>query len=434
MKKNKKFNSFLSVVLTLAVVLGNFGLPIAFAFEKKDINFEQVRTKTLSNNGGANLNKTNSQSQDIKSLSSDFFKLKQNLSEPKKKLGTDLLRLIDNGFLLPNQSRAQIVSQMKGLKQFVAKADSVKTIDKRVVNKTHNDLVYVYVGLNSTTQTSAIDSLVWKVTDRDEKNHLAVALVEVNKLEALASLSGVRSVSSILPPVTRSGSVVTEGDIIHQTASVRSSYSQSGAGMKIGVISDGVNNIASAVSSGDLPAGVTVLDNSIGGDEGTAMLEIIHDMVPNAQLYFHTGFPNSIVFNNAVDDLVAAGVNVIVDDLGFFSQPFFEDGTIASHVASVLAANNIVFVSAAGNDTDKHYQGDYFNDGINFHDFSGGSQPTSKYLYVDIPSGKSVDVILQWNDNFGSSANNYNLYLFNMANWSVLNASTVIQDCNYNPF
>jgi len=368
----------------------------------------------------------------IKNLSIDKVK-KLNLSEPKKKLGTNLLRLIDNSFLLPNQSRTQIVSQMKGLKQFVAKADSVKIIDKRVANKTHNDLVYVYVNFKSISPTSVIDSIVWKVTDRDEKNHLAVALVEIDKLEALASLSGVRSISSVLPPVTNSGSVVTEGDIIHQTASVRSAYSQGGSGIKIGVISDGVDNIASSQSTGDLPAGVTVLSNSIGGDEGTAMLEIIYDMVPNASLYFHDAGSNIIAFNSAIDVLVAAGANVIVDDIAWIAQPYFEDGEIASHVASVLAANNIVYVSSAGNYAKEHYQGNYSNDGINFHDFSSGSQPTFKYLYVDIPSGESVDVFLQWNDSFGSSANDYDLKLFNKDDWSILDQSIYEQNGDDNP-
>ena len=281
---------------------------------------------------------------------------KANLSESKKKLSTDLLRLIDDNFLLPAQDRVQVVSQMKELKQFIAKEN--------------NDLVYVYIKLNSSVQTSVIDSLVWEVTDRDEKNHLAVALVEVDKLEALTSLNDVKKISAVLQPVVHSGSVVTEGDIIHQTDDVRATYSQSGAGIKIGVISDGVDNIDTAKSSFDLPADVTVLSNSIGGDEGTAMLEIIHDMVPDADLYFHDLGGNIIAFNSAIDSLVAAGVDVIVDDIGWIGEPFFEDGIVASHVTNVLADNDIIYVSSAGNSAKKHYQGDYYNDGSDFHDFN----------------------------------------------------------------
>ncbi|MFA6376779.1 MAG: S8 family serine peptidase, partial [Candidatus Paceibacterota bacterium] len=348
---------------------------------------------------------------------------KGNLSEPKKKLGSNLLKLIDNSFLFPTQNRAQIVTEMKGLKQFIGKMESVKTIDKGITNKTHGDLVYVYINLESNVQTRLIDSIAWKVINRDENNHLVVAFVEVEKLEAIAALKGVKSITSVLPPVVNSGSVVSEGDMIHQTDDVRSAYSQGGAGIRIGVISDGVDNIATAKSTGDLPAEVVVLSNSVGGDEGTAMLEIIHDMTPAASLYFHDCGSNIVAFSAAIDDLVAAGANVIVDDIGWISQPFFEDGAIASHVASVLASNNIVYVSSAGNDAKSHYQGDYYNDNFDFHDFSRGSQPVNKYIYVEIPSNGKVTSILQWNDNFGFSGNDYDLILLNTNGYSVLASS-----------
>ncbi|MDO8505745.1 MAG: ice-binding family protein [bacterium] len=425
--------SLVSKILIVIVLASNLtGLGV-FANEKEGVNIEQTRTRTSADDSGVVFNKINARLKEGKSiLLNSSIPQKGNLSESKKKLGTNLLRLIDSSFLLPNQNRNQVVFQMKSLKQFATKTDSVKTIDKRVANKTHNDLVYVYVSLTPTASTSIINSIAWNVTDRDEKNHLAVALVEVDKLETLASLKGVKSVSSVLPPVTRSGSVVTEGDIIHQTDDVRSAYSQSGAGMKIGVISDGVDNLASAQTSGDLPAAVTVLSNSEGGDEGTAMLEIIYDMVPNASLYFHDSGSNKVAFNSAIDDLVAAGVNVIVDDIGWITEPFFEDGTIASHVASVLAANNIVYISAAGNDAKKHYQGDYFNDGFDYHDFSRNSS-TNDYLYLDIPNNAEVTVVLQWNDSFGSSGNDYDLILFNTDGWGILDESVGSQDGTGDP-
>ena len=44
-----------------------------------------------------------------------------------------------------------------------------------------------------------------------------------------------------------------------------------------------MDHIADSVASGDLPNDVTVLSNTQGGDEGTAMLEIVYDMVPGAK-------------------------------------------------------------------------------------------------------------------------------------------------------
>jgi hypothetical protein len=342
----KKYSSFFSICLIVSVVLGNFSLPV-LAYEKDGVSFGKVNTEALPYNKNelSNINSVDVNS--FKALSINKIN-KDNLSESKKKLGTDLLKLVDSSFLLPTQNRTQLEAEMKISKQFVSSEDTVINIDKELENKVHNDLVYVYVNLQQTASSSIVDSVAWNVTDRDEKNHTVVALVEVDKLEVLASLDGVKSISSVLRPVTRSGSVVTQGDIIHQTDEVRTNYSQSGTGIKIGVISDGVDNISSAKNSGDLPQGITVLSNSVGGDEGTAMLEIIYDMVPGASLYFHDCGSNIVAFNSAIDDLIAAGANVIVDDIGWIGEPFFEDGTIAQHVASVLAANNIIYVSSAG--------------------------------------------------------------------------------------
>ena len=62
-----------------------------------------------------------------------------------------------------------------------------------------------------------------------------------------------------------------------------------GTGVRVGVISDSYNSLGGAsgdVSSGDLPGNVTVLHEGTGADEGRAMLQVIHDVAPGAQLLF----------------------------------------------------------------------------------------------------------------------------------------------------
>ena len=86
------------------------------------------------------------------------------------------------------------------------------------------------------------------------------------------------------------GAVTTQADITHRTAVFRGLTGATGAGIKIGVLSDGVSSLAQAQASGDLGP-VTVLPGQAGvGDEGTAMLELIHDVAPGAELYFATAF------------------------------------------------------------------------------------------------------------------------------------------------
>lgn len=359
---------------------------------------------------------------------------KAGLGEAKKKLGTDLLKLIDGSYLLPGESSDEVIFRMKKRKQYFDKTDAAGAHLKRKSGQAHGNLAKVYVGLEDSASTDIIDSYAWKVTGRSEEDRLAVALVETDKLEAMASLPGVRSVKEVTPPRVMRGLAAAEGDAIHHTDEIRSAYAQQGAGIKIGVISDGVDHISQAQSSGDLPSSVTVLDNSYGGDEGTAMLEIIHDMAPGADLYFHEGGADLLEFNHAYDDLIAAGCKVIVDDLGWDNEPFFEDGIVGKHLSSLLSSKDIILISAAGNEAKRHYQGTFYDDGSDSHDFSRGTSSTSKYLYATLAPGDWLYAVLQWDDAFGNSGNDYDLALYKKGTSIKLAESTDTQNGNDDPY
>ena len=352
--------------------------------------------------------------------------VKSRLTDAQKKLGTDVLQLLDCSFLPQGQNMENHKMQMEDSGQFRPASSVSPKQDARVAG----DMVYVYIYLKPPAGTRTIEPYVWEVTDRDEANHFAVAWVEVKDLEKLASMEEVRTIRTVTPPVVMTGLVTTEGDAIHRTSDVRTTYYQNGSGVKVGIISDGVNHWTYARDSGDLPDGLTVLSDSQGGDEGTALLEIVHDMVPDADLYFHDCGNNWLAFNAAINALVYEGCDVICDDICWLTQPFFEDGIIASHLTSVLDSNDIIYVSSAGNAAYRHYQGDYYDDGWDYHDFSGGA---NDYLYVNIPKNGKVIVILQWNDEFGASGNDYDLKLWDMSDWSLLDYSSNWQDGDDDP-
>ena len=111
------------------------------------------------------------------------------------------------------------------------------------------------------------------------------ARVGIEDQEALAALPQVRRVRQAIPAMTHGGNT-SEGDLTHGASQARAFYAVTGAGVKVGVISDGVDSLATLQASGDLPA-VEVLPGQAGsGDEGSAMLEIVHDLAPGAQLAF----------------------------------------------------------------------------------------------------------------------------------------------------
>lgn len=88
------------------------------------------------------------------------------------------------------------------------------------------------------------------------------------------------------------------------------------------------------------------------------MLEIIHDIAPNATLFFHTAGNSPSDFAVAVQRLVDAGCNIICDDITFLDEPFFEDGLLTQEINNL--SSNILFFSSAGNSGNTHYQGFFY--------------------------------------------------------------------------
>ena len=196
-------------------------------------------------------------------------------------------------------------------------------------------------------------------------------------------------------------------------------------------VTDGIT-ASSFRSDGDLegPPPVGCASPSPGrGAEGTALLEIVHDLAPGAQLFF-SNFGTSLEFQQAVNFL-AANTDVVVDDIGFLGRP--NDGTsdVSSNTASALnnTTNPIrAYFTSVGNLARNHYQENFLDSGVegtsivgfpgNLHLF----QPTTNTSDIfDLGSriadaaflrqGATANVVLVWNDSFGASSNDFDLFL-----------------------
>lgn len=137
----------------------------------------------------------------------------------------------------------------------------------------------------------------------------------------------------------------SEGVPLHN-ADLAQAQGITGAGVTIGAISDGVTSLAQAQARNELPAVNVLLAGS--GDEGTAILELIHDMAPGAALAFHANGPGTAGHVTAVNNLVAAGVNVIAEDLAFDAEPAFQRGLVATARENAAVAGVAVH-SSSGN-------------------------------------------------------------------------------------
>ncbi|MFH1262971.1 MAG: S8 family serine peptidase [Pseudomonadota bacterium] len=236
------------------------------------------------------------------------------------------------------------------------------------------------------------------------------AWIPNEEIDRVASLSFVRNIRPPKYPVLRTGGTMTEGDAVVRGDILRAS-GFTGSHARVGVISDGVDNLAESVASGDLPSGITTHGTCTMPttcNEGTAILEIIHDIAPGAALSFGA-VGTDLEFIQRLDDLEADNCQIIIDDLGFYDEPVFEDGQIALAVKA-KTDSGIIYVSSAGNDGESSYQADFNNNG-GYHDFGVTAGETSDLgMKVFLPAGGWFDVYFQWNDKFGTGVvNDYTL-------------------------
>ncbi len=266
------------------------------------------------------------------------------------------------------------------------------------------------------------------------------AELPVVAIERLAALAAVQTIRPADEARTRKDDT-TEGDRAHRTDTARATHGVNGMGIGIGVISNGVRTLANRQASGDVPAQVTVLPGQAGlGDEGTALLEIIHDLAPEADLYFATGLGGEARMAENIEALCEAGANVIVDDIGYSLEAVFQDGIIAQGVNAAVT-DGCFFFSAGGNDgnltngTSSVWEGDYAAgstlvvDGETLgvrHDFGGGVEANAVSTY-----GEGA-IVLQWADPLGVSTNDYDLFVIN-EDGDVIESSTNTQDGTQDP-
>lgn len=345
---------------------------------------------------------------------------------------------------------AKLNSSLKGISNKIsnmivtrgdAESTKLSSLSNPLIKIDDNGNVQVYLYCNEVSDSNLEEllSIGLIVEEVNEDLKIIQGWLPYENLEEAAEAGFVVKVTPPSYAHTRAGSLTTQGDAVLGSDDVRNILGFDGTGVKIGVISDGVDSLAMSQATGDLPGFVDVGSNANGGDEGTAMLEIIHDIAPGADLAFYTAFPTSMNFLNAITFFMNNGVDIIVDDVGFLTQPYFQDGELAQ-AAQNAVDNGIIFVSAAGNDAQRHYQAFYIDDGgldpdddlHNFGAAAGGSSDVG--MTYEIPGGGLAAFFLQWSDPFGSSSNDYDLFIVDSFSGDILDSGTNPQNGNDDPF
>ncbi|MDQ1480569.1 MAG: hypothetical protein QOI44_1430, partial [Actinomycetota bacterium] len=311
------------------------------------------------------------------------------------------------------------------------------------------------------------------------------AAVAPGDLPGIAAAANVQYVSEVLAPqvgttgaaprtaVTAAGAcspIVSEGDSLMNVATARAANNLDGAGQKIGILSDSFNTDTNAathapgdVASGELPGAtnpcghttpVTVQADYSGGgqnDEGRAMAQLAHDLAPGADLAFATAIRGSLDFASQITNLRTVNhASVLVDDISYLDEPFFQDGPIAN-AANAASAAGVPYFSAAGN----------FNVIVGGSDVSSYETPMLRSVTcpsqvsaiepvdgchdfnptagadtgddITLAPGGGFGVDLQWAQPLGGVTSDYDIFIANATN-SIVAHSTADNITSQKPF
>jgi len=232
------------------------------------------------------------------------------------------------------------------------------------------DRLPIYIYLDSPDSISRLPPSI-TITGSDE--NIAVARLTLNEMNQLSQLKSVSRIG--LPHMAdSSGHAVSEG-VSFSSATNFHNAGFDGAGVVVAVMDVDffVNNpeiqpniISSHLfDSGGSCGGSKSCGISAGNSHGTAVAEIVVDMAPGVSLRVYT-IRNSVDFNNAVQDAINKGVDIIIASLRFHEQGgdgttgFFRDGSSSVAKKVNLARNSGIFVTiATGNEGESHWQGTY---------------------------------------------------------------------------
>ncbi|MFQ6032851.1 MAG: hypothetical protein ACE5K2_08015, partial [Candidatus Zixiibacteriota bacterium] len=218
-------------------------------------------------------------------------------------------------------------------------------------------------------------SLIFHQADVEAiSRHLIRARVSVSALGKIAdTVKGVSYIRRPLVPVAADfwiseGVTKTNADTYHDLG-------YKGQGTKVAVIDTGFVVWDEARERGQLGSRIVTKDFTgegigTGTRHGTKAAEVVHDMAPEAELYL-IKIADEVDLEKAKDYCIDEEVDIISHSHCWVNTNFTDGAGIICDIANDVRGHGILWVNAAGNFAEQHYEGLFTDtDGDRWHEFS----------------------------------------------------------------
>lgn len=246
-----------------------------------------------------------------------------------------------------------------------------------------------------------------------------VPIYAVQDLACYSSVKYLRLPKKPVPFVVSEGVEKTGADLWQNVIPYRP-----GENVKVCILDVGFSGYQALLGT-ELPSSVTVRSFRSDGDlfvsdHGTACAEVVHDMAPDAEILL-VNFGTDVEHRKAVNWIIDQDVSVISCSVGWFNIGAGDGtGPICEDVKNAHD-NGIIWVSAAGNTADTHWEGSFKDPDSDFRcNFEDPGDPEYEYYGFNVVAGNDYSVFLSWDDwgtwngyNYiGSEGNDYDLFLY----------------------
>jgi len=253
----------------------------------------------------------------------------------------------------------------------------------------------------------------------NQSDNVTRAEVPIDMLTAVADtvkgVSFLKTPDKLIPVAVESEGVDLTGANTYHNADY------DGSGIKVAVFDLGFISLSNAILNNVIKVDCTVqpcdsnnpsIENT--SKHGTAVAEIVYDMAPGATLYL-IKVSDGMDLEDAKDFAVNNGIRIInmslvVPNTNFYDGKCWSFSGFSNPVCTAddAYANNILWVNAAGNEAQQHFEADFTDDlgSDSFHD---------ETISISVDSGNNIDVYLTW-DAWPTTNQDYDLYLYDSLN------------------